>query len=364
MTEASLRDVCTPLVTIGMPVRNGEATIVAAIESLLAQTESCFRIHISDNASTDRTADLCRGLCAKDDRISYERLPEDIGAVANFNRLLDAADTEFFMWAACDDFWVPEFLACTLRQLRQETRAVGCAAGVWMVNGAGGVVQRYGPPVGLASGHLTRRVRAALSLGSGRGGLAVYGLFRRSLLTRECRFPSVWSPDVGFVFALGLRHPFTFVDETLLQYREPDHVETKVQRSARDEYLYERIRARDLYCWLIQETFRAPLGIAQEVAVCRELARMARTEWRGRLLSDNLDRVRRDLGLGRYSRACGGVLMHVVLRPRALLEASTWERIAADARRHVGWHRRRARGDASSQDYPRTRGAGRRRSGC
>jgi glycosyltransferase involved in cell wall biosynthesis len=44
-----------PLVSIGMPVYNGEKYIMRALDSLLAQDYEKFEIIISDNASTDQT---------------------------------------------------------------------------------------------------------------------------------------------------------------------------------------------------------------------------------------------------------------------------------------------------------------------
>ena len=47
-----------PLVSIGMPVYNGERFIAQALDSLLAQEYQKIELIISDNASTDRSASL------------------------------------------------------------------------------------------------------------------------------------------------------------------------------------------------------------------------------------------------------------------------------------------------------------------
>lgn len=62
-----------PRVSIGMPVFNAEKYIIAAIDSILAQTFSDFELIISDNASTDRTHEICKEYSAKDQRIHYYR---------------------------------------------------------------------------------------------------------------------------------------------------------------------------------------------------------------------------------------------------------------------------------------------------
>ena len=49
-----------PRVTVGLPVFNGERYLSEAIESVLAQTFEDFEVVVSDNASTDGTAEIAR----------------------------------------------------------------------------------------------------------------------------------------------------------------------------------------------------------------------------------------------------------------------------------------------------------------
>ena len=53
-------------VSIEIPVYNGEKYLAGALDSLLAQSFKDFEIVISDNASTDRTAEICRSYQNKD----------------------------------------------------------------------------------------------------------------------------------------------------------------------------------------------------------------------------------------------------------------------------------------------------------
>ena len=93
----------TPLVSIGMPVYNGEEYIRQALDSLLAQDFKDFELIISDNASTDNTAEICKRYLEKDNRIRYYRNEVNIGAEANFNNLINYATAPYFMWASHDD---------------------------------------------------------------------------------------------------------------------------------------------------------------------------------------------------------------------------------------------------------------------
>jgi glycosyltransferase involved in cell wall biosynthesis len=93
------------LISIGMPVFNGEKFISTAISSLLKQTYSHFELIISDNASTDDTKNICTSFANKDNRIQYFRQNSNRGATENFKFVLDKAKGKYFMWAAADDYW-------------------------------------------------------------------------------------------------------------------------------------------------------------------------------------------------------------------------------------------------------------------
>ena len=99
-----------PRVSIGLPVYNGELFLANALESLVTQIFTDFEIIISDNSSTDATAEICREFAIKDPRIRYVRQPCNIGASANFDYVLKASVGEYFMWAAADDVRRPEFI--------------------------------------------------------------------------------------------------------------------------------------------------------------------------------------------------------------------------------------------------------------
>lgn len=108
----------SPVVSIGMPVYNGEKYIREALDSLLAQTFAGFELIISDNASTDATEDICQEYAAMDSRIRYVRQPGNRGALANFKFVLDEARGEYFMWAAADDIWDSRWISGMLRTMK------------------------------------------------------------------------------------------------------------------------------------------------------------------------------------------------------------------------------------------------------
>ncbi|MBD8880541.1 glycosyltransferase family 2 protein [Rhodanobacter sp. 7MK24] len=114
-----------PRVAIGMPVFNGEKTLADAIESVAQQTYGNFTLIISDNASTDATPKICQAMARHDSRIIYIRQESNIGAEANFDYVLRAAECEYFMWAAADDVRSPDFLALCVDFLDHNSDYIG-----------------------------------------------------------------------------------------------------------------------------------------------------------------------------------------------------------------------------------------------
>ena len=85
-----------PLMSIGVPVYNGERHLRAALDSALAQDYPNLEILISDNVSTDGTEAIARHYIRSDSRVRYWRNPVNIGAVKNFGHVLAEARGRYF----------------------------------------------------------------------------------------------------------------------------------------------------------------------------------------------------------------------------------------------------------------------------
>lgn len=106
-----------PRVSIGLPVRNGAKHIARAIESLLAQEYTDFEVVICDNASDDTTPDIVRSHAARDPRIKFHENGQDIGQIANMNRVFELAAGEYFRWTGDDDWFEPNYISKTVEYL-------------------------------------------------------------------------------------------------------------------------------------------------------------------------------------------------------------------------------------------------------
>lgn len=117
-----------PVLSIGVPIFNGEKTLVQMFESLLNQTFSDFEIIVSDNASTDKTAEIVKNYAQRDQRIRYEVQAENIGPQKNFKYVFDEACGRYFMWWSADDVRSPNFLYENVSFLEQHSDYVASAS--------------------------------------------------------------------------------------------------------------------------------------------------------------------------------------------------------------------------------------------
>jgi len=89
-----------PRFTIGIPTYNRADFLRRSLECAVSQTCPDLEIIVSDNASTDGTAEVVRSF---GDRVRYHRNPTNLGATANFEKVLELASGDFFSWLQDDD---------------------------------------------------------------------------------------------------------------------------------------------------------------------------------------------------------------------------------------------------------------------
>ncbi len=131
-----------PLVSVVLPVRDGEATLDAALESLRAQTLRRFEVVVADDGSRDATAEVVRAWERRDERFRLVpagagAAPASAGIVAALRRGLAEARGAYVARMDADDVSHPERLAAQLGLLERRPGLSGCGAGVRYVPAAG-----------------------------------------------------------------------------------------------------------------------------------------------------------------------------------------------------------------------------------
>jgi glycosyltransferase involved in cell wall biosynthesis len=246
----------SPLVSIGLPVFNGGAFLSKALESLLRQTHRNIEIVISDNASSDKTQEICGEYARTDGRIRYTRNLANIGMLPNFSRVAELAKGEFFMFASYDDEWEPDFIAELLEPLERD-QSIGLAYCNYDWIDERGTRVRVGKAQMLVSAR--SRVRNAFRFTPShsvvhnfllqyfwRNPFPVYGLFRleslRTVLPFESLFPNGMHTDNVLLLKLMLRSRVVAVDRILFHYRHKDR-----GAAAQKANLAPGARIHDLY---------------------------------------------------------------------------------------------------------------------
>jgi glycosyltransferase involved in cell wall biosynthesis len=116
---------CSPILSLALPIRNGERLLSCLLDSLLAQDFDDFEIVISDNASDDNTQAICQEYAQRDSRIRYFRNPENIGLLANFNRLIGLCRGKYMRWIGWDDWLEPDYARRCVAVLESRPDAIG-----------------------------------------------------------------------------------------------------------------------------------------------------------------------------------------------------------------------------------------------
>ena len=120
-----------PLATIAIPTFNRAKLLPRAVASALAQDYRSIEILVVDNASTDETEDVCRGLTTQHPQVRYMRQPFNTGPVHNFETALRNAEGFYFMWLADDDWITTNYLRCCIEKLEQEHHAIVAGQDWW-----------------------------------------------------------------------------------------------------------------------------------------------------------------------------------------------------------------------------------------
>jgi glycosyltransferase involved in cell wall biosynthesis len=220
--------------SIGLPVYNGERFLPSALDCLLAQTFSDFELIISDNASTDRTPQICEAYRQRDHRVRYVRNERNLGATANFNRVFELSAAPLFKWAAHDDLYRESYLESCVRLLDQHPDTIlAHSATVFIDDNANpfpfdrnagcyidpktGVRQRADSPDIGDSPVALRRFWQVVA--HARWGTLVFGVIRRSILQQTRLLPNFAGGDRAMLAELALLGRFQSHPERLFLKR-------------------------------------------------------------------------------------------------------------------------------------------------
>ena len=269
-----------PYLSIGLPVFNGEKYIRQAIDSVLTQTHQNFELIISDNASTDKTKEICCKYAKKDNRIKYYRSRRNRGAAWNWNRVFILSTGEYFKWVAHDDNMASNFLEKCIKVLDQDQSIILCHSKNAIINENGELVGKYDIGTFIDSKKPHERFNQILK----KTGIPwlIFGVFRRDALSKTPIFQGFIGSDWNLLAEVSLLGRIFEIQEYLFLRR--DHKE-----SYTDSHYSKPIEVHDYRtetCWWTGNKKR-PLIVLPHWKNCLEFVKSVNRvslDWYTRLL--------------------------------------------------------------------------------
>ena len=215
-----------PLVTLALPVYNGEKWLDQAIGTLIKQTYDNIEIIIADDCSTDNSQKICEQYASRYSHIMFIKNETNLGAQANFRKILHLSSGKYITYASQDDYWDENFIAYLVEKLESNNSAVlaGSAAALLDKND-----EKYKEvhcngkwnPEKLSTYGLISSVMLPLNYGKWiKNFLLFHGVLRTDIL-KYCFsiFPGVIEHDRHFLLLLALSGKWCYVDRVLFFYR-------------------------------------------------------------------------------------------------------------------------------------------------
>ncbi len=286
-----------PLVSVGLPVYNGESYLDLAIRAALEQTHEDFELILGDNASTDGTSEICEQWAKDDKRVRWARSEVHTGAAGNFNRTFSLARGQYFRWAAHDDLTEATYLERCLERLRGDNNIVLVHSEMVEIDERGCINDALGWPIEDGA-HPDPIKRFAGAIDLSHGCFDVFGLIRKAALAKTKLIAPYLGSDRVLLAELALQGRLERVDEVLFQSREHPQRSIRMRSdSARDQWFASgRRSAKFRPNWrrfhaVRDAVARAELSIGQRMRCQAEITKWALKQ-RGSLYREVVGRAR------------------------------------------------------------------------
>lgn len=241
----------TSPVAIGLPVYNGERYLEDTLRSVLNQTFDNFDLFIADNASTDRTEEICRDYAGRDSRIQYIRNPVNLGASKNYTVCFEPARSRYFRWQNADDPIEPTLIERCFEVLEADPGVVLAYGKTHIIDEKGELTEEYDDNLELISESPSIRFKDCLR----KLGLqnVIYGLIRRDSLAHTALLGNYLAADINLVGELSLYGKFQEIPVHLFNRRmHPEASSWKRDDSERQKNFWDPAKRK-----LVMQTWRS-----------------------------------------------------------------------------------------------------------
>lgn len=236
------------MLSIGLPVYNGENFLARAIDSILSQSFTDFELIIADNGSTDATHDICRDYADRENRIRFYHNLSNIGAAANFRKVFHLSKGKYFKWAAHDDLLAPEYLTQCIEQLEKRSDIILCHSQVRIIDQEGKMIRNENQENrDFDSPDPVRRFSSLIL--NDLDNYEVFGVIRREILQQSPLIQGFIASDRTLRAELGLRGKICIINQPLFLCR--DHPQRSIRlmpaHHLRGQWFDPKIKGRFLF---------------------------------------------------------------------------------------------------------------------
>jgi len=180
-----------PIVSIGVPVYNGEKFMEECLASIRDQTFISWECVIVNNCSTDKTVEIVKQFTESDGRFKLFDYVDFVPVEQNWNRLYGHVSTKsrYFKVVQADDIIPPESIEDMFGILEQHPDSGTCTS--YRINGVnidGGGLNYFDGPIFSGKELLYRHLKGELDI----TGTVTTPLFRKASLEKLPTYPNIF----------------------------------------------------------------------------------------------------------------------------------------------------------------------------
>jgi glycosyltransferase involved in cell wall biosynthesis len=232
-SNANIGEIEAPLISVAMPVYNGESYLAEAIDSILSQTFTDFELIIIDDGSTDNSLQVLQDCQKRDTRIKLVAR-ENRNLATTLNDIIDIARGKWIARMDQDDIALPQRFEKQLQWLDQ-TGADICGSSVKFFGSADKRILKH-PQTDQA-------IKMAMLFGS---PFAHPSVMMRTEFVKELRYDKAWEKAEDYDLwerAARAGWKMSNVPEVLLHYRQHD-AQISTATKLKQQELGQKIRRR------------------------------------------------------------------------------------------------------------------------
>lgn len=201
-----------PLISVIIPVYNGESFVGEAIESILNQTYSNFELIIVNDLSTDKTSEILEFYRKRDKRIKIIQNNRQLFLSGSLNKALKQVTGKYIARMDSDDVSLPQRFSLQVKMLEENPNLVAVGGQEEVIDSQGNITAVKNFPV---------NPKICYNLFMNFIPIQPPLLMARAAVMKKLRYDTVISKhdDIDMLFKLLKYGRFSNVDEIIFQYR-------------------------------------------------------------------------------------------------------------------------------------------------